>query len=453
MKKIDSYYRPPHALLTDLYQLSMAKGYWKSGTYSTESIFHLYFRNIPYQSNYAISAGLELVLNYLENLTFDPSEIQYLGNLRGNDGKSIFDESILNYFQRFKFDCTVFAIPEGTAVQANSPVLRIEGPLIQAQLIESTLLNIINYSTNIATKAALIKSVAKNDACFEFGLRRAHGPDGALSASRAAYIGGFDGTSNVEAGFIYGIPVRGTHAHSWVMSFDHEIDAFRSFTDTMPNNCTLLIDTYDTKIGIQNAIRVGQELKGKGIVLQGVRLDSGDLLSLSKYVRKALDDAGLQDTKILATNDLDENLIEDLKKKGAKIDLWGIGTKLVSSYESLSGVYKLSALKKGDQWINKLKKSDDHNKISWPGKLQLNRQIKDNLIFDTLYSELDSENYDKENDLLVKVMEKGKRVYKGSTLKEIRDQVLSFIHQIPMKNEHSWSVDNRLSELRNELYG
>lgn len=453
MKKIDSYYHPPHALLTDLYQLSMAKGYWKSGAYNTESIFHLYFRNIPYQSNYAISAGLELVLNYLENLTFDPSEIQYLGNLRGNDGKSIFDESILNYFQRFKFDCTVFAIPEGTAIQANSPVIRVEGPLIQAQLIESTLLNIINYSTNIATKAALIKSVAKNDACFDFGLRRAHGPDGALSASRAAFIGGFDGTSNVEAGFIYGIPVRGTHAHSWVMSYENELDAFRTFADTMPNNCTLLIDTYETKKGIKNAIQVGQEMKSKGLVLQGVRLDSGDLLSLSKLVRNALDEAGLNDTKILATNDLDENIIEELKKKGAKIDLWGIGTKLVSSSESLSGVYKLSALKNGGHWINKIKKSDDYNKISWPGKLQLNRQIKDNLIYDTLYSELDSENYVKENDLLIKVMENGKRILNRPSLKEIREQVLSFIHQIPMKNEHSWSVDNKLSELRNELYG
>ena len=453
MKNSSTLYPSSLSLLTDLYQLSMAKGYWKSGIYNKESIFHLYFRKVPFHAYYAISSGLELALDYLENLKFDPKEIQYLGNLKGNDGKSIFDESILNYLQRFKFECDVYAIPEGTAIQANSPIIRVEGPLIQAQLIESTLLNIINYSTNIATKAAIIKSVAKEDACFEFGLRRANGPDGALSASRAAYIGGFDGTSNVQAGFIYGIPVRGTHAHSWVMSHDSELQSFKSFADIMPNNCTLLIDTYETKLGIKNAIEIGLQMKAKGQHLQGVRLDSGDLYDLSNYVRRALDAAGLSETKILATNDLDENVIENLKKRGAKIDLWGVGTRLVAVSESLSGVYKLSALKNGDKWESKLKKSDDHSKISWPGKLQIKREIIDNVMYDTLFSEFDHESDIKGKDLLVKVMDKGKRIFESPSIHQIRQQVLDFILSIPIKKEHSWAIDNRLSDLRNDLYG
>ncbi len=453
MKKKTAVYKNSLTLLTDFYQLTMAKGYWKSGIYDKDAIFHLYFRRQAFHTGYSICAGLAMALDYLENIHFDPDEIQFLGNLKGTDGKPVFDESILNFFQRFKFECDVYAIPEGTAVQANSPVIRIEGPLIQAQLVESVLLNIINYSSIIATKAAVIKSAAQNDDCYEFGLRRAHGPDGALSASRAAYIGGFDGTSNVLAGQIYGIPLRGTQAHSWVMAFDNELDAFQQFADAMPNHCSLLIDTYETKVGIQNAIKIGLRLLEKGQQLHAVRLDSGDLYELSRYCRAELDRAGLTSTKIIATNDLDETVIASLKKKDAQVDAWGIGTRLVTVTETLGGVYKLSAIKEGEHWQNRIKKSDDPNKISWPGRLQVRRKYEEGGFSDTLYSEFDHQMaLDSGEDLLVKYFDKGKRIALPETISEIRAKVLDFSRNYPIVGEYRWEVDTKLIDLRNDLF-
>lgn len=453
MKKKSSIYKNSLTLLTDFYQLTMAKGYWKSGIYDKESIFHLYFRKQAFQTGYSLFVGLEMALDYLENIHFDPDEIQFLGNLKGTDGKPVFDESILNCLQRFKFECDVYALPEGTAIQANSPVIRIEGPLIQAQLVESVLLNIINYSSIIATKAAVIKEAANGDECFEFGLRRAHGPDGALSASRAAYIGGFDGTSNVLAGQIFGIPLRGTQAHSWVMAFDNELSAFQEFAEAMPNQCSLLIDTYETKLGIQNAIMIGLLLQSKGQQLYAVRLDSGDLYELSRYCRTELDRAGLVGTKIIATNDLDENVIAALKKREARVDAWGVGTRLVTVTETLGGVYKLSAMSEGEKWHNRIKKSDDPNKISWPGRLQLRRRFAEGTFYDTLYNEFDHEMSRSDGvDLLVKQFERGKRIELPSSIQVIRTRVQEFCIKYPIRGAYSWEVDGKLIDLRNQLF-
>ena len=284
------------ALLTDLYQLTMAGAYWKLGRAEDEAVFHLSFRRHPFGGEYTIAAGLSAAIDYLEGLQFEPDDLEYLSTLTGNDEKPLFDREFLSALADFRFCCDVDAIPEGTVVFPHEPLLRVRGPLLQGQLVETALLNSINFQTLIATKAARVCEAAAGDTVIEFGLRRAQGVDGGLSASRAAFIGGCAGTSNVLAGKLYGIPVLGTHAHSWVMCFDDELEAFEAYAAAMPNNCVFLVDTYDTLRGVERAIDVGRRLRRQGQSLVGVRLDSGDLASLSRQAREKLDAAGFEET-------------------------------------------------------------------------------------------------------------------------------------------------------------
>lgn len=381
-------YQPSLALLTDLYQITMAYGYWKSGIANREAVFNLFFRKRPFKGGYAIACGLELVIDYLQNFSFDASDIAYLQKLTGTDGKALFSTEFLDFLQNLSFSCSVDAVKEGTVVFEHEPVLRVQGPLLQAQLIESALLNMINYQTLIATKATRICQAA-NAPVMEFGLRRAQGVDGALAASRAAFIGGCSATSNVLAGKLFDIPVSGTHAHSWVMSFESEMEAFEKYAEAMENNCVLLVDTYDTRQGILNAIEVGKGLVARGKKLIGIRIDSGDLAYLSQVGRELLDAAGLTDTKIIASNDLDEYILDSLHEQEAKLDLLGVGTKLVTAYDqpALGGVYKLSALQNEDgEWESKIKLSEQSIKINIPGIQQIKRFHKNGkLIADMIY--------------------------------------------------------------------
>jgi nicotinate phosphoribosyltransferase len=375
-------YRPSLALLTDLYQLTMAYGYWKQGLHEREAVFHLYFRKAPFEGGYAVAAGLALAVDYLENLHFAEEDITYLATLTGTKGTRLFPDDFLAYLGELKFACDVDAVAEGTVVFGNEPLVRVQGPLLQAQLVETALLTIINFQTLIATKAARVRDAAGPTATvLEFGLRRAQGPDGGLEAARAAYLGGADGTSNVLAGRLYGIPVRGTHAHSWVQAFGDEKQAFAAYADAFPDDSTFLVDTYDTLDGVRHAIEVALEMRQNGHELGGIRLDSGDLAYLSRVARQLLDDAGLPNVRIVASNDLEENLITSLQQQGARIDIWAVGTQLVTAYNqpALGGVYKLAALRTADGqgWDFTLKLSEQQVKTSIPGILQVRRYLGD----------------------------------------------------------------------------
>ena len=394
MNHIKQLYGHSLALLTDLYQLTMAYGYWKMGKLNQEAVFTLFFRKPPFHSGYSIMAGLATVLDYLDGLGFTETDLSFLATLTGTDNKPLFESDFIDYLGKLRFDCNLDAIPEGTVVFPHEPLLRVQGPLLQCQLLETTLINIINFQTLIATKAARICQTTQGEPVLELGLRRAQGIDGALSASRAAYIGGCAATSNVLAGKLYGIPVRGTHAHSWVMSFANETEAFQTYAEAMPNNCILLVDTFDTLQGVKKAIAVGQWLRDNGHQLVGIRLDSGDLVKLSQQARKMLDDAGFEQAHIVASNDLDEHLIAELKAAGAKVNLWGVGTRLITSYDqpTLGGVYKLTAIRDepGAQWQYCLKLSEESIKISNPGLLQVRRFLDDQGMFngDMIYDQL-----------------------------------------------------------------
>jgi nicotinate phosphoribosyltransferase len=369
-------YRPSLALLTDLYQLTMAHGYYRSGLGEHEAVFHLGFRRNPFQGGFTIACGLAWVIDLLESLRFDAEDLAYLRGLRGGDGEPLFDEGFLAELGRLRLRCDVDAVPEGSVVFPHEPLLRVRGPIVQAQLFETALLNIVNFQTLIATKAARVALAAAGEPVLEFGLRRAQGVDGALAASRAAYLGGCHATSNVLAGRLFGIPVRGTHAHSWVMAFDDERAAFQAYARAMPNNCVFLVDTYDTLAGVDHAIEVGRWLRAQGRELIGIRLDSGDLAYLSLEARRKLDAAGFPAATIVASNDLDEHIIESLKRQGAAIAVWGVGTKLITAYDepALGGVYKLSAIRApGEPWRRKVKLSEQAIKTSTPGILQVRR--------------------------------------------------------------------------------
>ena len=377
---ISGLYQPSLALLTDLYQLTMAYGYWKNGMHEREAVFHLYFRKAPFNGGYAVAAGLALAVDYLQTLRFSDGDIAYLASLTGSKGTRLFPDDFLAYLADFKFTCSVDAIAEGTVVFGNEPLARVQGPLLQAQLVETALLTLFNFQTLIATKAARIRDAAgPNDAVLEFGLRRAQGPDGGLEASRAAYLGGGDATSNVLAARRYNLPVRGTHAHSWVMAFGDEKEAFAKYADAFPDDSVFLVDTYDTLDGVRHAIEVALAMRAQGHELGGIRLDSGDLAYLSKEARKLLDAAGLNQVRIVASNDLEENLIVSLKQQGARIDTWGVGTQLVTAYNqpALGGVYKLAALRSADgqSWDFMIKLSEQQVKTSIPGILQVRRYL------------------------------------------------------------------------------
>jgi nicotinate phosphoribosyltransferase len=378
VSRVSDLYRLNLATLTDLYELTMGAGYAAAGVADREAVFALSFRTLPFGGGYAVMAGLDDAVAILESLRFDAVDIDFLRGLRGTDDRPMFNAQFLEQLAGLKFSCDVDAIPEGSVVFANEPLLRVRGPLLQAQLVESMLLNVIGFQTLVATKAARVVDAAGDGQVLEFGLRRAQGPDGALSAARAAYIGGVAATSNVLAGRLYGIPVRGTHAHSWVQVFDDEQRAFDIYADAQPDNVTLLVDTYDSLTGVAHAIETGRRLAARGGKLAAIRLDSGDLAYLSIEARRMLDEAGFTDTKIVASNDLDEHTIASLREQGARIDIWGVGTRLDTCYDqpALGAIYKLSAICDPDGgWRYPVKLSEHSSKISIPGVLGVRRFV------------------------------------------------------------------------------
>ncbi|CAM3321262.1 nicotinate phosphoribosyltransferase [Vagococcus fessus] len=351
-------------LHTDLYQINMMKTYWELGRAERHAVFECYFRNMPFKNGYGVFAGLERLVDYFENLKFSESDIAYLRDVED------YPEEFLTYLKEFKFECTVRSAVEGELVYNNEPILQVEGPLAQCQLVETAILNVINYQTLIATKAARIKSVVGDEKLMEFGSRRAQEMDAAIWGTRAAYIGGCDATSNVRAGKIFGIPTSGTHAHSLVQSYRDDYEAFKAYATTH-KDCVFLVDTYDTlKSGVPNAIKVAKEM-GDKINFLGVRIDSGDMAYISKKVRKQLDEAGFTEAKVYASNDLDEATILNLKMQHAKIDVWGVGTKLITAFDqpALGAVYKLVSIEndKGNM-VDTIKLSNNAEKVSTPGK-------------------------------------------------------------------------------------
>lgn len=359
-------------LLTDLYELTMMQGYYEEGQ-NEIVVFDVFFRQNPCGNGYSVCAGLAQVIDYIKNLNFTYEDVDYLRSLK------IFSEDFLRYLSGFHFSGDIYAIPEGTVVFPKEPLLKVIAPIMEAQLVETAILNIINHQSLIATKTSRIVFAADGDGIMEFGLRRAQGPDAGLYGARAAMIGGCVGTSNVLAGQMFDVPVMGTHAHSWIMSFKDEYTAFRNYAELYPENCTLLVDTYDTlKSGVPNAIRVFREFKEAGRPLKkfGIRLDSGDLSYLSKEARKMLDAAGFPEASICASNDLDEYLLHDLKIQGAAIDSWGVGTNLITSKDcpSFGGVYKLAAImNEQGEFVPKIKISENTEKITNPGNKTIYR--------------------------------------------------------------------------------
>ncbi len=432
-------------LLTDLYEITMMQGYFKTGN-NEMVVFDAFYRENPSRGGYAIACGLEQVVEYIKNLQFTTDDIRYLESLH------IFDEDFLKYLSTFRFSGSIWAIPEGTVIFPREPIIKVIAPIMEAQLVETAILNMINHQSLIATKAARVCYAAKGDGVMEFGLRRAQGPDSGIFGARAAVIGGCNGTSNVLAGQTFNIPVKGTHAHSWIMSFPDEYTAFKTYAKLYPQACILLIDTYDTlKSGLPNAIRVFKEMRDAGVDMRGygIRMDSGDLAYLSKKVRKALDEAGFPDAIISASNDLDEYLIETLKSQGATITSWGVGTSLITSkdWPAFGGVYKLAAIRneKGE-FVPKIKLSENTEKVTNPGNKEICRiydretgKIKADLIC------LADETFDETQDmvifdpvstwkrtrlaggtytlrrLLTQVFDEGKCVYTSPTVLEIQE--------------------------------
>ena len=430
-------------LLTDLYELTMMQGYYEKGQ-NENVIFDVFFRQNPCNNGYSVCAGLDQVIDFIKNLHFTYDDVDYLRGL------GIFKEDFLHYLSGFHFSGDIYAIPEGTVVFPKEPLLKVVAPIMEAQLVETAILNIINHQSLIATKTSRIVFAANGDGIMEFGLRRAQGPDAGLYGARAAMIGGCVGTSNVLAGQMFDVPVMGTHAHSWIMSFPDEYTAFKTYAEMYPDNCTLLVDTYDTlKSGVPNAIRVFQEFKdaGKPLIKYGIRLDSGDLAYLSKEARKMLDEAGFPEATICASNDLDEFLLHDLKMQGAAIDSWGVGTNLITSKDcpSFGGVYKLAAIQneKGE-FVPKIKISENTEKITNPGNKTIYRiyekasgKIKadlicfadevidpkqDLLLFDPMdtwkKTKLAGGTYTV-REILLPIFKNGECLYKSPTLKEI----------------------------------
>src|SRR3989338_1610022 len=439
-------FHPSLALFTDFYELTMAYGYWKAGIQDKEAVFHLTFRNNPFQGGFAVACGLEYVIDYLKHFRFADDDLNHLASFHGIDGKPIFNSEFLKYLSGFRFECDLDAVPEGTVVFPHEPLVRVKGPLIQSQILESVFLNFINFQTLIATKAARVCLAAEGDDVVEFGMRRAQGIDGALAASRASYIGGCSSTSNVLAGKLFGIPVKGTHAHSWVMAFGDELEAFRAYAKAIPNNCIFLVDTHDSIDGINRAIHVAKEMRAEGHKLIGIRLDSGDLAYLSRLARKMLDDAGFPNVKVVVSNELDEHTIASVKHEGGKVDIWGIGTKLVTAHDdpALGGIYKLSAIRnRNEKWQYKVKISEQTIKINNPGIHQVRRYFKaGENIADVIYDEgtdlskgctiVDQTDMTRQkiieastsfSDLLVPVFRSGKCVYEMPSIRDIRIKV------------------------------
>lgn len=411
-----------------------------------EAAFYLSFRQAPFKGGFTVASGLADAIELLSNFRFQESDLGYLATVTGQDGRPLFEHAFIKYLAELRFTCDVDAVPEGTVVFPQEPLLRVQGSILQAQLVEPALLNFLNFQSLIATKAARICHAAQGDKVVEFGLRRAQGVDGSLTATRATYIGGCVATSNLLAGQTYNIPVVGTHAHSWVLAFDDELKAFAAYAQAQPNNCVLLVDTYNSLDGVRHAIEIGKELRGRGHELGGIRLDSGDLAYLSIEARRLLDGAGFPNAAIVASNDLDEHIIASLKQQGARINVWGVGTRLVTAYDqpALGGVYKLSAiLNRNGRWEHKVKLSEQTAKINNPGILQIRRfragnEFIGDAIYDlsrkrpatfTIVDPIDPIRRKhippktSSQDLLVPIFRRGRLVYEPPGLEQIRERV------------------------------
>ncbi|PQO45782.1 nicotinate phosphoribosyltransferase [Blastopirellula marina] len=478
---LPTVYQGSLALLTDLYQLTMAYGYWKRQRADRLATFHLFFRKLPFQGGYAVAAGLELAIDYLRHFRFADDDLSYLATLRGNDGRPLFEEEFFDYLAQLRFNGDLEAIPEGTVVFPNEPLVRVTAPLLVAQLLETPLLNLINFSTLIATKSARICQAAQGEPVLEFGLRRAQGIDGGLTSARAAYIGGASATSNVLAGKLLGIPIKGTHAHSWVMAYGDEREAFADYAAAMPNNCVFLVDTYDTLEGVRHAIEAGHELRRRGHKMVGIRLDSGDLAYLSIEARRLLDEAGFPDAAIVGSSDLDEHVIQSLKQQGAKISVWGVGTRLATAYDqpALGGVFKLAAIQnEAGEWEHRIKLSEQRVKTTIPGRLQVRRYFKEghvagDLMYDELLGEPDGGAIIDPSDplrrkklkpelesetLLKPIFEQGELVYQSPPLAEMQARTQAEIARFHpsvrrLLNPHGYPVgiDQKLYRLREEM--
>jgi nicotinate phosphoribosyltransferase len=475
-------YRPSLALLTDFYELTMAAAAHRSGVAAKEAVFTLAFRKAPFAGGFTVAAGLAQAVDFIEHYRFDEEDLAFLAAQRGADGEPLFDAPFLERLRRLELDVDVDAMPEGTVAFAQEPLLRVRGPVIPCMLLETALLTMLNFQTLIATKAARVALAARGEPVLEFGLRRAQGIDGGLAASRAAYVGGCASTSNTLAARLFGIPARGTHAHSWVMLFDEEQAAFEAYARALPGNCVFLVDTYDTLEGVKRAIEVGRWLRTQGKELVGIRLDSGDLAWLSIEARRLLDEAGFPTAVIYASNELDERIVESLKDQGARIAAWGVGTRLVTGADeaALGGVYKLGAVRDGPgaPWRHRVKISEQSSKTTIPGVLQVRRfRHAHGFLADAIWDELTGipaapvivDPFDPTRrreidegtpweDLLVPVFRRGRRVYDPPPLAESRARtaaqlagfhtgVKRFVHphQFPV------GLERGLFDLRTEL--
>lgn len=418
------------SLVMDQYELTAAYVFWKNNLHNVETCFHLFHRQSPFKGGYAICAGLEYVIDWVQNFQFTEDDIRYIASLTGNDGKPLFpDEAFLNWLRSFKFTCDIDAMPEGTICFPHEPMLRVTGSIIDCLFLESFSLCTINSQSLFATLASRIVSAAKGAPVLDGGLRRAQGIDGAISAARACYIGGIAGTSNMFAGRVLGIPSGGTMQHAFVMFFDTELEAFEKYADALPNNCVFLTDTYDTLEGTKNAMKVSLKLQENGHKPIGIRLDSGDLAWLSNQSRDLLDNANLESMKISASNDLDEHLISSLQQQGCDIASWIVGTKMITSYNqaAFGGVYKLGAILKDGKWVSKIKLSEQMVKTTNPGTLNVLRYMSNDNCFyigDRIIDELD--NYVKEhtivdinNPMRTKKLAKDTKIEDGKCAKNI----------------------------------
>ncbi|HSD22534.1 MAG TPA: nicotinate phosphoribosyltransferase [Anaeromyxobacter sp.] len=474
-------YRPSLALLTDFYELTMAYAAWKSGLERKEACFTLSFRENPFGGGFSVAAGLEHVVDLVEHLRFDAGDLVFLAEQRGTDGEPLFERAFLDALARLEVEVDVDAVPEGTVVFPHEPLVRVAGPIIPAMLLETALLAVVNFQTLVATKAARVCLATRGEPVLEFGLRRAQGIDGGLAASRAAYVGGCAATSNTLAGRLYGIPVRGTHAHSWVMLHGDEREAFMAYARALPANCVFLVDTYGTLSGIEHAIEAGRWLRSQGKELVGIRLDSGDLAWLSIQARRRLDEAGFPKASILASNELDEHIIQSLKDQGATIAVWGVGTRLVTGQGdgALGGVYKLGAVRDGPEgsWEPRVKVSEQTAKTNIPGVLQVRRFLRGGefladaiwdeeagipspcVIIDPLdplrRREIDA---DASEDLLLPIFRRGRRVYDPPPLAEVRARTAAQLGRFHsgvkrFVNPHQFPVglERGLHELRARL--
>lgn len=450
-------------LFADFYELTMAYGYWRLEMCERESVFQLFFRKHPFHGQYAISCGLADVIDYIKHWHFTQDELAYLQTLKDVKKKPLFPSDFLDYLSSVRFTGDVHAMPEGQIVFSQEPLLRVTAPLIQAQLLETALINRIGFASLIATKASRVCLAAQNDPVIEFGLRRAQGPDGGMTASRACFIGGCESTSNTLSAMVHRVPPRGTMAHSWVMAFPDELASFESFAKVMPDSTILLVDTYDTVQGVHHAIQIGRKLREQGSDLLGIRLDSGDLNDLSKKARKLLDGAGFTQTKIVASGDLDEHIIEKLKQQGAPIDIWGVGTRMTTGWEqpALDLAYKLTAIRdEQGVWQDKMKRSDNPAKTTNPGILQVRRFSRaKRWIADIIYdvetgvaNNLLSDG-DHQEDLLVPIFRQGQCMYHSPEIHDIQSfcqkQLSAFIES--GVTEYPVQLEARLQAMKDNL--